>query len=156
MIKGVKNALMIKSREKKYQQFLSLTKPSNEARLLDVGVADQEYSPVDNYLEKKYPYPHNITALSICTLEEFQKRYPQIETVSYQGGKFPFRDKEFDIIFSNAVIEHVGSFQQQLLFLKEISRVGYQFFFTTPAREFPIEMHTNYPFIHWFSKKKLI
>ena len=154
MIKGIKHALMIKSREKKYQQFLSLTKPSNEARLLDVGVADQEYSPVDNYLEKKYPYSHNITALSISTLEEFRKRYPQVETVSYQGGKFPFRDKEFDIIFSNAVIEHVGSFQQQLLFLKEIGRVGYQFFFTTPAREFPIEMHTNYPFIHWFSKKK--
>ena len=154
MIRPLKNVLMRKSRERKYQQFLQLIEPNKESKILDVGVADKEYSPVDNYLEKRYPFPHNITALSIFPLTEFQGRYPQVESVSYQGGRFPYRDKEFDIVFSNAVIEHVGGFEKQLFFLKEIDRVGYQFFFTTPAREFPIEMHTNYPFIHWFSKKK--
>lgn len=145
---------MKKSRERKYQQFLLSTKPSKESKLLDVGVSDQEYSPVDNYLEKRYLYPNNITALSNNTLNKFQKRYPQIISVSYKGGEYPFRDKQFDIVFSNAVIEHVGGFQKQLFFLKEMNRVGHQFFFTTPAREFPIEIHTNYPLIHWFSKKK--
>ena len=43
---------MGKSREARFQQFLSLTKPSKDATLLDVGVADKEYSPFDNYLEK--------------------------------------------------------------------------------------------------------
>jgi len=154
MIRGLKEVLMRKSREKKYQQFLQLTEPTKESKLLDVGVANQEYSPVDNYLEKRYFFPHNITALSINNLKYFRKRYPQIKSVSYQGEYFPFGYKEFDIVFSNAVIEHVGGFQKQLMFLKEISLVGYQFFITTPAREFPIEIHTRYPFIHWFSKKK--
>lgn len=154
MIRGLKEVLMRKSREKKYQQFLQLTEPTKESKLFDVGVANQEYSPVDNYFEKRYPFPHNITALSITNLKNFRKRYPQIKSVSYQGEIFPFGDKEFDIVLSNAVIEHVGGFKKQLGFLKEISRVGYQFFITTPAKEFPIEMHTNYPFIHWFSKKK--
>jgi SAM-dependent methyltransferase len=143
---------MKRSRKKKYQQFFSLTKPSKDSTLLDVGVTDQEYSPYDNYLEKKYPYPHQITALSIHPLKEFRERYPKIKTSTYKGREFPFKDKQFDIAVSNAVIEHVGGFKEQLIFLKEMGRVGHQFFFATPAKEFPIEMHTNYPFIHWFKK----
>jgi hypothetical protein len=143
---------MEKSREEKYQQFLCLTKPSRDSGLLDVGVADKEYSPFDNYLEKRYPYLDRITALSTDLLKEFQERYPKVTTVRYEGGKFPFEDKQFSIVHSNAVIEHVGSFREQLVFLKEMRRVGHQFFFTTPAKGFPIELHTNYPFIHWLPK----
>lgn len=150
MIRNIKHHLMGKSRDTKFEQFLSLTRPNRDSTLLDVGVADQEYSPFDNYLEKRYPYPHNITALSIHPLEEFSKRYPDVKAVSYKGGKFPFKDKQFSIVFSNAVIEHVGDFHKQLFFIKEMKRVGHQFYFLTPAKEFPIEMHTNYPFIHWF------
>lgn len=129
-------------------------KPSKDSIILDVGIADKEYSPFDNYFEKRYPYPHRITALSIHPLKEFSKQYPEIKTVTYNGGEFPFENKHFSLVVSNAVIEHVGSFQKQLLFIYEMKRVGYQFFFTTPAKEFPIEMHTNYPFIHWLSDKK--
>ena len=152
MIRNIKHSLMGKSRERKYQLFLEQAKPSRASTVLDVGVADREYSPFDNYLEKKYPYPHNITALSIHPLNEFSKRYPDIKAVTYRGKKFPFKDKAFSVVFSNAVIEHVGDFRQQLYFVKEMNRVGLQFYFLTPAKEFPIEMHTNYPFIHWFPK----
>jgi len=154
MFQKMKYYLMGKSREKKYKQFLSLMKPSKDSIILDVGTADKEYSPFDNYFEKRCPYPHRITALSIHPLKEFSKRYLEIKTVTYNGGEFPFEDKHFSLVVSNAVIEHVGSFQKQLLFINEMKRVGYQFFFTTPAKEFPIEMHTNYPFIHWLSDKK--
>ena len=129
-------------------------KPSKDSIMLDVGIADKEYSPLDNYFEKRYPYPHRITGLSIHPLKEFSKRYPEIKPVTYNGGEFPFEDKQFSLVVSNAVIEHVGSFQKQLLFINEMKRVGYQFFFATPAKEFPIEMHTNYPFIHWLSDTK--
>ena len=154
MIWNIKHYLMGKSREKKYGRFLSLTKPSKDSTILDVGAADKEYSSFDNYLEKRYPYPHRITALSVYPLKEFSKRYLEIKPVTYNGGEFPFEDKQFSLVVSNAVIEHVGSFQKQLLFINEMKRVGYQFFFTTPAKEFPIEMHTNYPFIHWLSDTK--
>lgn len=140
------------SRERKFEQFLSLTKPPKDSTILDVGVADREYSPFDNYLEKRYPYPHKITALSINPLREFRRRYPPVKTVAYRGGQFPFKDNEFSIVLSNAVLEHVGGEEKQLFFIREMRRVGHQFYFTTPAKEFPIELHTNYPFIHWLSK----
>jgi len=144
---------MKKSREKKHQQFLALTKPSKDSKLLDVGVAVREFSPYDNYLEKKYPYTNKITALSIHPLDKFSKLYPDVKAVTYEGGRFPFKDKEFSIVYSNAVIEHVGNFPHQLVFINEMARVGRQFFFTTPAREFPIEIHTNIPFVHLFPKQ---
>lgn len=142
MIRKIKHYLMEKSREEKFELFLTVTKPSQNATLLDVGVADREYSPFDNYLEKKYPYRGNLTALSIYPLEEFSPRYPDVKVVTYNGGKFPFRDKQFSIAFSNAVIEHVGDFNKQVFFLRELARSGEKFFFTTPAKEFPIELHT--------------
>lgn len=149
MIRMIKHYFMGRSRERKYREFISLLKPSHDTTILDVGVADNEYSPFDNYLEKKYPFPDKITALSIYPLEEFKKRYPRVKTVTYEGEKFPFKDKEFSIIFSNAVIEHVGGFSEQVDFIREMNRCAFSFYFTTPAREAPLEMHTNYPFIHW-------
>jgi len=108
LIRHIKHHLMGRSRERKFKQFLSLTKPSKDSTILDVGVADREYSPFDNYFEKKYPYPHKITALSISPLKEFPGRYPGVRTVAYRGDKFPFKDNEFSIVVSNAVVEHVG------------------------------------------------
>lgn len=144
---------MSKSRLKKFQTFLELANPNENSKILDVGAADREYSPVDNYLEKKYSYPENITALSIYPLVEFEIKYPKVKVVTFSGGRFPFHDKEFSIAYSNAVLEHVGGWEQQLLFIQEMSRVANAFYLTTPAKEFPIEQHTNFPFIHWLPKR---
>ena len=71
------------------------------------------------------------------------------QTIQYAGGKFPFSDKEFDWVFSNAVVEHVGDDNAQLLFLNEMMRVAKNVFFTTPNKYFPMESHTNIFFLHW-------
>lgn len=143
---------MARSRQRKLEQFLSLINPAPELSILDVGVADAEYSPYDNFLEKHYPYPDRITALSIYPLEGFKKRYPAVNAVTYDGDRFPFDNKSFSVVHSNAVIEHVGGREGQSRFISEMCRVGHRFFFTTPAREFPLELHTNLPFFHWFPK----
>ena len=75
-----------------------------------------------------------------------------VKTVIYEGNQYPFRDKRFDIGWSNAVIEHVGNENSQLLFLLEISRTCQRIYLTTPNRYFPIELHTRIPFLHWLPK----
>lgn len=113
-----------RSREKKYQQLMTLLWPSEESTILDVGIADTEYSQIDNYLEKRYPYPEKITGLAMGSIDEFCQKYPNIKAISYDGVDFPFEDKSFDVVFSNAVVEHVGAFDKQLHFIKEVDRVG--------------------------------
>jgi SAM-dependent methyltransferase len=152
MLKKSKYRLMKMSRQKKYKDFLRLARLNPKSTILDVGVADKEFSPYDNYLEKSYPYPYQITALSIQDIDEFAKRYPKIRVVKYTGGRFPFSDKEFSVVHSNAVVEHVGDSEKQMEFITEMARCGQHFYFSTPAKEFLFEIHTNYPFIHWFPK----
>jgi SAM-dependent methyltransferase len=65
------------------------------------------------------------------------------------GLRLPFADKTFDLVLSNAVIEHVGGASEQTTFVAEHRRVGRSFIVTTPNRWFPIESHTRVIARHW-------
>lgn len=141
------------NRARKYELFKHIHKPTSETKILDIGFDDNEYSDTDNYLEKHYPWPEQITALSDQKPKNFTKRYPKVKALDYDGVNFPFSDKEFDVAWSNAVIEHVGNYERQLHFLKEIKRTCKHGYITTPNRWFPVEVHTRIPLLHYLPKK---
>ncbi|MDP9378824.1 MAG: class I SAM-dependent methyltransferase [Chloroflexota bacterium] len=60
----------------------------------------------------------------------------------------PFADKQFDVVYSNSVIEHLGDLPSQQAFAEEVARVGAGYFVQTPNRRFPIEPHYIAPLIH--------
>ena len=141
------------NRKRKWKQFQDQFHPTKEMKILDIGFNATEYSDTDNFLEKHYQYPNQITALGIDDPTEFQKKYPDVTAVQYDGKVFPFKNKQFDICWSNAVLEHVGSYGAQVLFLKEIARTSAHGFITTPNKHFPIEVHTRVPLLHWLPKQ---
>jgi SAM-dependent methyltransferase len=141
------------NRQRKLKTFLNIIAPNEGTKILDVGIGDTEYTPYDNFLENNYGFINNITGLSIEPIRFFKQRYPAVEVVVYDGQNFPFRDKAFDVIWSNAVLEHVGNRSMQEIFLREINRCGKRAFITTPNRYFPIEVHTRIPLVHWLPKK---
>ena len=102
-----------------------------------------------NFFEEHYPWPERITALGLHDGDGFRARYPEIRYVQGDACALPFEDGAFDIVFSNAVIEHVGGRERQRQFVSEALRVGRRVFITTPNRRFPIEVHTRLPLVHW-------
>lgn len=127
--------------------------PTEKSSILDVGVNGDTIGEGDNYFEKLYPWPHRITALGIQDASALEKQYPGLKFVRGDGTHVPFADNSFDIAFSSAVAEHVGSFEKQKKFYAEVLRVGKKAFITTPDRLFPMEVHTGIPFLHWLPKR---
>jgi hypothetical protein len=58
--------------------------------------------------------------------------------LAYQKG-------DVDLIFSNSVIEHVGSYENQQIFADEIRRVSDKYIVQTPSLWFPLEPHSLLP-----------
>ena len=138
---------MEQSRARKFEHFYSLCK---RGKVLDVGVEGQERRVPDNLFLKTFRYPGEFyTGLGINDLTDVAARHPDKRFKQYSGRRFPFGDHDFDWVFSNAVIEHVGDGEMQLQFVNEMLRVGKNVFFTTPNKYFPIETHTNIPLAHW-------
>jgi hypothetical protein len=130
--------------------FMESMRPRPETRVLDVGVTSDEMHRESNYFEQLYPYPNNITCVGTEDGSHLTRRYPGL---SYRQVRpmepLPFTDGEFDVAFSNAVVEHVGSRTAQSAFVGELCRVSRSFFMTTPNRWFPFEHHTGLPLLHY-------
>jgi len=140
------------NRRKKFDYFMQVFSPDATTQILDVGAAEDEFSETDNLLERLYPHPGNLTVLGIDPYRKFRERYPAVRALVYDGREFPFPDQSFDLCWSNAVLEHVGNRDRQILFLKEIRRVARNAFVTTPNRFFPVEVHTRTPLLHLLPK----
>jgi Methyltransferase domain len=66
----------------------------------------------------------------------------------------PLADQSVDWVFSNAVIEHVGTWQDQMAMAKETRRVARKgYFIATPNRLFPLDPHTYLPFFHLLPRR---
>lgn len=76
---------------------------------------------------------------------------PNFRSVVGDATNMPeFRDSEFDVVFSNSVIEHVGGYDKQRQMADEVKRVGKRYCIQTPNRHFPIEPHFLIPFLQFY------
>jgi ubiquinone/menaquinone biosynthesis C-methylase UbiE len=142
------------SRRRKLRLFLDELGPRPETTVLDIGADELAFGEGDscttlNYFEEHYPWPERITALGLQDGAAFRARYPRIAYVQGDACALPFPDGAFDVVHSNAVIEHVGGRDRQRLMVSEALRVARSVFITTPNRLFPIEVHTRLPLVHW-------
>ena len=152
MLRRVASRVSMRSRERKLELFLELMRPSPETSVVDVGVTDAPFGAgsTDNFFEALYPWPERVTGVGHTDLARFAAAFPSVRAVRADGRELPFADREFDLGFSNAVVEHVaGGRAGQQRFVHELCRVSKRVFVTTPNRLFPLEVHTLLPFVHW-------
>jgi hypothetical protein len=147
-----------RSRRRKFDLFMAELEPGPLTTILDVGATDTGFgehggaAATHNFFEAWYPWRDRITAVSDAPLPRFAAAFPEVRCVTADGRALPFGEGEFDIAFSNAVVEHVGGRAEQRAFVHELCRVARRVFVTTPNRWFPVEVHTLLPFVHWLPR----
>ena len=130
-------------REKRAALFLSLIEPlPRPLKILDVGGTGMFW--VKGSFLSELERDVEITVLNV---KNFSTTHPKIKSLIGDARHMPqFKTDEFDVVFSNSVIEHVGDFTNQMKMANEIRRVGKKYFVQTPNIYFPIEPHFLFPF----------
>jgi hypothetical protein len=118
-------------------------------KILDVG-GTQEFWEGMNFADT----PHTITVLNLTS---FVSRHAKIISVTGDARNMKeFGDGEFDIVFSNSVIEHLGTLENQNKMADEVRRIGKAYFVQTPNFYFPLEPHFLMPGFHWLPVKSRV
>ena len=139
------------SRKRKLELFNKIMKPTAQTKVLDIGAQINPQCNGRLQFIDPYPWKSKVTAINISAeqIKLIEEHYPEIEAVVGDACALPWPDKHFDVVYGNAVIEHVGDFEKQKRMAAEIMRVGKKWFITTPNRWYPLEFHLRLPFVTW-------
>ena len=140
-----KNSIVSKMRQKRFKFFISFLnsfdKPIN---ILDVG-GTQSYWEMMDFIDCKEIH---VTLLNLTKINTIGDGFSSI--VGDARDMKNIQDQEYDIVYSNSVIEHLNVIEDQEKMVSEIKRVGKYYFLQTPNKYFPIEPHFLFPFFQFF------
>lgn len=129
--------------------FYRVMHPRPSDTILDFGVSE-DVTEESNVLERYYPHQAKLTCAGIGDGTAVRSTFPDVNYASIRPGEsLPFPTHTFDIAYSNAVFEHLGSDANRLGALLELQRVARRVYLTVPNRWFPVEHHTGIPILHY-------
>jgi SAM-dependent methyltransferase len=146
IIRGAVRPIHHRFRSGKAEQFLSLLKAGSAGRLLDVGGG----TGMNGEFVRLYQRFDAVTVANLIPPAKDANGPCNLRIISADGRSLPFADGSFDWVFSNAVIEHVGTWESQRKFANEIRRVSRGYFITTPNFYFPLEPHALLPLYQFY------
>ena len=131
-------------RRARFELFLSLLRRlDGHVEILDIG-GTQEFW---NLMTDGNPGDVRVTLLNIDRQPVSSSRF--VSTVGDARSMPQYEDNSFDVVFSNSVIEHVGSYENQRRMANEVMRIGKRYFVQTPNKRFPLEPHFLFPYFQY-------
>jgi len=135
-------------RAQRMDRFFRIMRPRPAARILDIGGL-----PALNGLPglwNDYTKTFRVTLLNLPgSFDGFSaSELAQYELIEADACNCQL-SRSYDIVFSNALIEHVGNFHRQKLLANFIHAAGNDHWIQTPSPLFPLEAHCDVPF-WWF------
>jgi hypothetical protein len=140
---SVLKVVQAKARKRRMDAFIDRMGVTGDTKIIDLGGNPSIWSCVPQRLD-----------LTILNLPGWTEK----ETATHHNVRFLEGDAcdlpqlgagQFDLVFSNSVIEHVGSDERQDAFAATVKRLAPRYWVQTPAIWFPVEAHTGIPF-WWF------
>jgi len=125
------------------QEIEALIAKKGDIKILDIG-GEMGYW-------KNMGWQNEHCAIYLLNLETIHRpeTLPGFYHVTGNALQLPYAYGEFDLVFSNSVIEHVGSEENQQKFAEEIKRICDHYIIQTPSLWFPLEPHSLLPFFQF-------
>lgn len=139
-------SLTRKTRLQRFELFREFIEPMPKpVQILDVG-GTQKFWEWMNFTD----VPNVFITLVNPEPVEVDVRHKNFKGIVGDGTNLAdIEDNEYDVVFSNSVIEHVATYENQQKMAKEIQRVARRYFVQTPNYHFPIEPHFLFPGFQW-------
>lgn len=130
-------------RARRFEQFEQMTAGlPRPLKILDIG-GTNEYWAQRGWADREG------VEITLVNLSAEPRRFANITPTAGDATNLPFEDNAFDIVFSNSVIEHLFTFENQVRMAREVHRLAPRFWVQTPNFWFPIEPHFLAPAWHW-------
>lgn len=132
-------SLAVQFRKRRFAFFQSLlSRLERPVHILDIGGTESYWKSMElNAGDQVF--------ITLLNLTQNDVSLPNVTSIAGDARAMISKDASFDVVFSNSVIEHVGTYQDQLQMAKEVRRVGKRYFVQTPNKYFPVEPHFLFP-----------
>lgn len=149
---------LVSQRRKLFDAFIEFKGQSKSETILDVSILPTgpltKGSGLKDWIgASEQPF---VKACSILVSPDHSWRPAQAEPASAEEHgtqTLAFANEQFDWVFCNEVLEHVGTYEHQLNLLRELTRIARKgAFVTTQNKRHPIEFNTGLPLLHWLPK----
>ena len=121
---------------------------------LDIGSTDDQDFKSSNFLIKNINNIRHYKSISDQIIKDKFFTNSLLKSITDDFSTEEIRKFKSDLVISNATIEHVGSFENQIKMISNIKKLSKKFFILiTPNRFHPIDFHTKLPLVHWLPKK---
>lgn len=131
-------------RKKRLNQFKLLFPEKVCTTIVDLGGATYQWD--------RLKYNSKINILNLVAARDVEDCPPNYNFVVGDALDTKYEDKSFELAFSNSLIEHVGGWEEQKRFAREIQRIGKRIYCQTPNKYFFVEPHLIAPFIHFLPR----
>lgn len=147
-----KNGALTKGRQRRMARFISALGITPETKVIDLGGTPSLWIPLGKAMPRVTIVNLPTSQFLDDTSRDRRFRFIAADATNLAGV---VRDQEYDVAFSNSVIEHVGEKIKRTAFASEVKRIAPKHWIQTPCPYFPIEVHTSVP-LYWYLPKPFL
>jgi Methyltransferase domain len=135
-------------RSRRFERFAGIVeglpaKQSRPVRILDIG-------GTNSFWEQRGWAGREDVEVVLVNLEAEEREHANIDPRAGDATDLSeFPDGSFDVVFSNSVIEHLQTYENQAAMAAEVRRLAPVYWVQTPNFWFPVEPHFLTPAWHW-------
>ncbi|MBE9041374.1 hypothetical protein IQ235_11335 [Oscillatoriales cyanobacterium LEGE 11467] len=141
----------LKVRRQMYDWFIRQTGGVAGKTVLDFGATpDTSRADSNCFLRWLLEDGARVYATSPEEIASLERIFPGLKTITFP----PEKSQCFDFVISSAVIEHVGSEDRQIEYVRDLLQLSDRILLTTPNRYHWLDFHTKLPLLHWLPKDR--